>query len=388
MPRAPRINIEGALNYITAQGTQGQSLFVDAEDYATYAELLAKYKAQHGAHLFAFVLLPTHVHLLLETREGGGTLSDIMHNLTSAYTKYYNKKYNREGHLFRGRYRATIIEKGPNLARLTRYIHLNPPHAGFQAEYPYSSLALYAGRVSQALQALNLKDEIGEVLGYLSGASYEDYMKQQPADEGRTLHKELHRKICLGSEEFTKKIYGMLEEAGSESAEAERSRPKRLVLPLISSMVVAVLAGSVLFYAHQKSQRRAELATPVVEQPLPSPEQVVIPFEIVGLDGSVWQIKFVAGTPFQTVDEVTFKDGKMSSENLILNGFPASNYTLIKENKRVIWETMQTSDQGSTGSWRGEVEDGTMRGVLSLRTQAGTSQDFSFVSLKYGRAES
>ena len=385
MPRALRINIEGALYYITTRAVQGQGLFGDAEDYAAYLELLARYKALHGARLFAFVLLPTHAHLLLETPAGGGNLSDIMHNLTSAYTKYYNKKYNRQGHLFLGRYRATIIEKEPNLLRLTRYIHLNPVRVGREADYPYSSLGHYTEFVPEGLRFVDMKEEVGEVLGHLSGVTYSDFMKQQPADEGRTLHRELHRKVCLGSEAFTKEIYERLEKAAVDETQAPRRT--RLVLPLISGMVVAAVAGSVLFYAHQKNQRRAELASAVLEEPLPSPEEVVIPFEIVGLDGSVWQIKFVAGTPFQTVDEITFGGGKMSSQNLVLNGYPASNYTLIKEDGRVIWETMQTSEKGSTGSWRGEVENGRMQGVLSLRARDGGSQDFSFVSMNYRRAD-
>ena len=386
MPRAPRINIEGALYYITARAIQGQSLFADAEDYAAYVELLARYKAQHETSLFAYVLLPTHVHLLIQTKEGGGTLSDFMHNLASAYTKHYSKKHNRQGHLFRGRYRATIVEKEPNLLRLTRYIHLNPQHVGREEDYPYSSLAYYAQPLPEGARALDIKEEVSEVLGHLSALTYSDFMLAQLPDEGRTLHKELHRKICLGSEDFTKRIYEMLEQASGESDAVPRR--KRLVLPLISSMVVAAVAGSVLFYAHQKNQRKTELASAVLEEPLLSPEEVTIPFEIVGLDGSVWQIKFVAGTPFLTVDEITFEEGKMVSENLSLNGYPASNYTLTKENGRVIWETMQTTEKGSTGSWRGQVEDGRMQGVLCLRAQDGASQDFSFVSMNYRRGDS
>jgi REP element-mobilizing transposase RayT len=382
MPRAPRINIEGALYYITTRAIQGQSLFGDAEDYAAYIDLLARYKQQHQVKLFAFVLLPAHAHLLLETPAGGGSLSEVMHNITSAYTKYYNKKYNRQGHLFRGRYRATIVEKEPHLARLTRYIHRNPQHVGREADYPYSSLGHYTATVPEGLRILGMREEVKEVLAAIPGIAYADYMRQQPPEEGRTLHKELHRKMCLGSEEFTKKIYERLQEAGGEETEVP-GRRRKLVLPFVSSVVVAAVAGSILFSAHQKSQRKTEPASAARE--VPAPEAVVIPFEVVGLDGTVWEIKFVAGTPFQTVDEVTFRNGKMASENLSLNGYPASNYTLIKEEGRVIWETMQTTEAGSTGSWRGEVEEGKMHGVLSLRASDGASQDFSFVSLKYGR---
>ena len=98
MPRLPRVNVEGALYYITCRGIDNNSIFLADEDYRTYLKLLWKYKQEYGFKLFSFVLLANHLHLLLELRSGL-TISEIMHRVNSLYTKYFNAKYSRTGHL-------------------------------------------------------------------------------------------------------------------------------------------------------------------------------------------------------------------------------------------------------------------------------------------------
>ncbi len=385
MPRTPRVNLEGALYYVTSRAAQGQNLFNDPEDYAAYLELLAKYKTQHGFKLFAYCLLSAHIHLLVESTPET-TLSDIMHNITSAYTKFYNRKYKRQGHLFRGRYRATVIEKEPYLLRLTRYVHKNPVKLGLAATasaYLYSSVRYYLGQDIPTASAIPMKADVAEAKGFLNGSSYETFLEADTQEEDKAFHESLHRSLYLGSQEFGQKVKERIEqsqEKGDEEETVQDPVRRRLVVPVVSGLVFAALASSTLLYTYMKNQRKhaagAEVTAPV------APEETEIPFDIVGLDGSLWQVKFVAGTPFQTVDILTFKDKKMVSENLNLNGYPASNYSMTKENNRVVWETMQTSGAG-TASWRGEVESGQMRGILSLRQGEKEPQDFSFVSLKY-----
>lgn len=398
MPRTPRVNLEGALYYVTSRVAQGQNLFNDQEDYAAYLELLAKYKNQHGFKLFAYCLLSAHVHLLVESTPQT-SLSDIMHNITSAYTKFYNKKYKRQGHLFRGRYRATVIEKEPYLLRLTRYVHKNPVKLGLApaaSAYPFSSIGYYLDQAASAEYIIPMKSNVAEALSYLNGARYETFLEADTREEDKAFHESLHRSLYLGSQEFGQRVKESIEQSQEKSDEEdvpEVPARRRLVVPVVSGLVFAALASSALLYTYMKQQKK-QAQVKEVSVPVPvAPKEVEIPFEIVGLDNSLWQVKFVAGTPFQTVDILTFKDKKMASENLNLNGYPASNYSITKENNRVVWETMQTSHAG-TASWRGEVEAGQMRGILSLRPKEVQSevegrqgevksQDFSFVSLKY-----
>lgn len=365
-----------------------------------YEELLTKYKNQHGFKLFAFALLPNHIHMLVETRPET-TLSDIMHNITSSYTKYYNKKYNRQGHLFRGRFRAVIIEKEPYLLKLTRYIHLNPKLLGMAADpadYPYSSYLLFTGRAQEALYRIGLDDEVREVFGYLKSGTYEDYLKEDCIEENKALHKELSRRVFLGCDEFGKRINERIGEVsvlkGSESV--QEKRPYRLAISLVSGVILVVIAGSVLLYANRAVKRSASLkihgavpqhkeesSKPALERVSNAGSEVV---EVAGLDGITWQVKFVAGTPFQAIDRITFYHGKMASENMNLNGYSSSNYSVTKDDNRLVWETMQTSAQGMA-LWRGELDGEQMKGVLSLRSKEGKPQDFSFVSIKYQKTD-
>ena len=63
-----------------------------------YLDLIKKYKDQYGFKIFSYILMPNQLSLLLELKEET-TISVIMHDLTSSYTKYYNSRYNRKGHL-------------------------------------------------------------------------------------------------------------------------------------------------------------------------------------------------------------------------------------------------------------------------------------------------
>ena len=92
MPRLPRVYVEGAIYYITCRAAQNEKLFREPGDYRMYMELLEKYRKEFEFKLFGFVLLPTHLHLLIEpSREH--EISELMRSINTAYPKYYNSKY-------------------------------------------------------------------------------------------------------------------------------------------------------------------------------------------------------------------------------------------------------------------------------------------------------
>jgi len=96
--------------------------------------------------LYAFALMPNHLHLLMETAEIH--LSKIMQGLQQSYTAYFNRKYEVEGHLFQGRYKAILCDGDAYLLTLLKYIHLNPVRAkisGRPDEYLWSSQSCLPG---------------------------------------------------------------------------------------------------------------------------------------------------------------------------------------------------------------------------------------------------
>jgi len=143
MGRKPRIcvHIEDAIYYVTAQVDNAPEIFKDDQDYRTYEELLEKYKAQHGFQLFSYVLMPDRLHLLVALPEGV-TISQVMHSLNSSYIRYFNRRYNRKGHLLAERFGLVVAEKRSNLLPLSAHIHLSPCRenlAKTPQDYAYSS---------------------------------------------------------------------------------------------------------------------------------------------------------------------------------------------------------------------------------------------------------
>lgn len=105
--------------------------------------------------ILAFVLMPNHYHLLLTQRVQGGVAA-FMHKLGTAYTMYFNKKYQRTGVLFQGRFKAVMIKNDGHFDGIPYYIHANPlkltaplpsieAQVSFLKAYKWSSFRDYAG---------------------------------------------------------------------------------------------------------------------------------------------------------------------------------------------------------------------------------------------------
>lgn len=165
----------GHYYHIYNRGVNKQSVFLDERDYIRFLFLILALQSEHtiynasdyvstftkhsvfsfsgtifkkiidnkAAELVSFVLMPNHFHLILhEIVEGG--ISRYMQRLQNAYTKYFNTKYKRSGHLFQGPFQAVLIETNEQLLHLSAYIHRNPRELkswrGKEYKYPWSSL--------------------------------------------------------------------------------------------------------------------------------------------------------------------------------------------------------------------------------------------------------
>ncbi|MFC1658780.1 transposase [Candidatus Omnitrophota bacterium] len=378
MPRLPRIYIKGILYYVTCRGIHNQNIFKDKEDYRMFLELLKKYQQQYGIRLFSFVLLPDHLHLLLEVTGEENDISGFMHSLNNTYTKYFNGRYERKGHLFQGRFKAALVEKAPNLSTLTAYMHLNPKRLHLVndlKDYPHSSYGHYLNEPKDS--QFNLQQEIAEVLSLLQGKGYEDLVNQLNSEQGDELHKRLQRGGIVGSEEFIDRIRQEVDsyKARSDNHQAAEENKRYRLFVITGSVILIVLAGisGIYFYFTTRDRGNQRILT-----------RAVIKAE--ELDTTEWEVRLVPvseGEP--QVDTLSFTQGKFISGKLNTQGYSTSNYTLtIEESGKIIWETMQTGPEG-TASWRGEIEQGIMRGILSLRQEGQEPQDFSFMSIKYRR---
>lgn len=123
MARKPRVEVEGALYHIITRGNNRQVIFGSHDDYLKILLLLDQQKTKLPFYLYAYCLMPNHIHLLVERQQD--SISRVMHRVLTGYTQYNNRKYKRVGHVLQGRYKAILCQSDQYLAELVRYIHLN-----------------------------------------------------------------------------------------------------------------------------------------------------------------------------------------------------------------------------------------------------------------------
>ena len=132
--------------HVITRGNDRQDIFHSREDQQKFISLLEKAKHRLGFYVYAYCLMTNHLHLLIERRSE--TVGRIMQRVLTGYSQYYNKRYHKVGHLFQGRHKSILCQSDPYLAKLVRYIHLNPVRAGMVAtpdEYEFSSHRAYLG---------------------------------------------------------------------------------------------------------------------------------------------------------------------------------------------------------------------------------------------------
>lgn len=146
MARPLRIEYPGAFYHVMARGNEKRAIFLEDEDRGKFFSWMTRAFQKFHFWVHAYALLGNHYHLYVETPNGG--LSDILHFVNGGYTQYFNRKYERVGHLFQGRYKAILVERDSYSLELVRYIHSNPVKAGLvqrPESYLWSSYPNYLG---------------------------------------------------------------------------------------------------------------------------------------------------------------------------------------------------------------------------------------------------
>jgi REP element-mobilizing transposase RayT len=140
MSRPLRIEYAGALYHVTSRGDRREAIYLDEEDRQVWLQQLAHVCSRFNWRCHAWCQMDNHYHILIETAEGN--LSQGMRQLNGVYTQKSNRRHDRVGHVFQGRYKAILIEKDSYLLELSRYVVLNPVRAGLVkdvADWEWSS---------------------------------------------------------------------------------------------------------------------------------------------------------------------------------------------------------------------------------------------------------
>ena len=163
MPRTARRRSVSGVYHVILRGINRRNIFLDREDRIMFLDRLASVKKRSRFIIYGYCLMDNHIHLLIA--EISETISQIMKRLGSTFVYWYNKKHDRVGHLFQGRFFSEPVEEDEYLLTALRYIHQNPVKAGISsdcASYPWSSYHDYMnpGKIDSGLTDTALVLEI------------------------------------------------------------------------------------------------------------------------------------------------------------------------------------------------------------------------------------
>jgi REP-associated tyrosine transposase len=124
MSRPLRIEYPGAVYHIINRGNHQERIFSCDDDYRLFLKKLLLFAELFDIEIYAYCLMSNHFHLQLKTRQAN--LSRFMQSFLTSFTLSINKKHNKSGHLFQGRFSSQLVESELYKNKLSRYIHLNP----------------------------------------------------------------------------------------------------------------------------------------------------------------------------------------------------------------------------------------------------------------------
>jgi len=127
MARRPRLQFPGAIYHVMSRGNRKSPIFEDDHDRRVFVDTVNDAVERYAIRCYAFCLMNNHYHLVIDTPRGN--LSDAMRQINGVFTQSTNRRYQRTGHLFEGRFKSIVVQRESYLRRVARYVVLNPVRA-------------------------------------------------------------------------------------------------------------------------------------------------------------------------------------------------------------------------------------------------------------------
>lgn len=211
MARPLRLEFAGALYHITSRGNERKSIYFDATDFELFLTQLGKVCERYNWVVHAYCLMSNHYHLLVETPDAN--LSKGMRQLNGTFTQAINRKYQRVGHLFQGRYKAILVDKDAYLLELSRYIVLNPVRAKRVQrleDWPWSSWHAVMGvAVSPSWLATDALLRMFAKQRKTARRKYAEFVQQ---GKGLSIWDKVANQVFLGDDNFVQSHLALLSE--------------------------------------------------------------------------------------------------------------------------------------------------------------------------------
>jgi putative transposase len=169
MARLPRVVLPGIPHHVTQRGNGRQRTFFEDDDYALYLDLLADAAERAQAEVWAYCLMPNHVHIVLTPADEHG-LWRTFGELHRRYTGYVNARRRTTGHLWQGRFGSVAMDEAHFVTAL-RYVALNPVRARLVTcaeDWPWSSTRAHlAGEDDQVVKVAPALERVGDFAAFL-----------------------------------------------------------------------------------------------------------------------------------------------------------------------------------------------------------------------------
>jgi putative transposase len=199
MARIARLVVPGVPHHVTQRGNRRGTTFFGDDDYRLYRALLAESAAKAGAEVWAYCLMPNHVHVILVPSDADG-LRRTFAELHRRYTAHVNARNRWTGHLWQGRFGSAAMDEA-HLFAAARYVSLNPVRARLAAraeDWSWSSARAHlAGRSDGVVNVAPLLARIDDFAAFLSEPFDEDAARAGGVNE-RGFIKETVTVIPLG----------------------------------------------------------------------------------------------------------------------------------------------------------------------------------------------
>ena len=254
MARPVRVDVEGGWYHVTARGIERRAIFEDVRDHEHFLELLPAMGERYGVEIHGYVLMGNHYHLLIRTPNANA--SAAIQWLNVSYSVWFNRRRNRVGHVFQGRFASVLIDgEGSWALSASVYIHLNPIRMKREGlgkasnraeslglapidreavkrrlktlrEYRWSSYGAYAGYgpVPEWLTTKTLLERGGGREGYRKYV--QQHVTRGDSPEG---YEDFGGRVALGSQEFLETVKGWVGRVSKE--QPDRAQVLKRVTP-------------------------------------------------------------------------------------------------------------------------------------------------------------
>lgn len=177
MARLARIVLPGVAHHVTQRGNRRERVFFEDGDYALYLDLLAEASQRSRVSIWAYCLMPNHVHIIAVPSDPEG-LGRTFRHVHRHYAGYINARMRVTGHLWQGRFSSVAMDE-PHLVSALRYVARNPVRAKLcrhPEEWRWSSTAAHmAGEGDRFVDVGPALDRVGDFAAFL-GQDFDEAM--------------------------------------------------------------------------------------------------------------------------------------------------------------------------------------------------------------------